>query len=121
MGDGAVVALEVVLDADLPVGVVLGFGPLVEDERVDVDATLCDEPRQVAEVVGQRGGVESGLTKTNGPQVLTCTGRRPWASRSKPGSSSARGAVRNEPSRSYVQAWYGHCSVSRRPAPSHRR
>ena len=29
MGDGAVVALEVVLDADLPVGVVLALGALV--------------------------------------------------------------------------------------------
>ena len=54
MGDGAVVALEVVLDADLPVGVVLRLGPLMEDERVDVDAAFGDEPGQVAQVLGER-------------------------------------------------------------------
>ena len=37
---------------------------------------------------------------------------------SKPGSRSARGARRSVPSRSYVHAWYGHCSVSRQPRPS---
>ena len=36
----------------------------------------------------------------------------------KPGSRSERGAERSDPSRSYVQAWYRHCSVSRRPSPS---
>ena len=57
MGDGAVVALEVVLDADLPVRLVLGLRPLMEDERVDVDAALRDDARQLAEVIGQRLGV----------------------------------------------------------------
>ena len=54
VGDGAVVALEVVLDADLPVRLVLALRPLVEDERVDVDPALGDEPRQVAQVLGER-------------------------------------------------------------------
>ena len=56
VGDGAVVALEVVLDADLPVRLVLALGALVEDERVDVDPAVGDESRQVAEVVREAAG-----------------------------------------------------------------
>ena len=75
MGDGAVVALEVVLDADLPVRVVLALRPLVEDERVDVDPAFGHEPRQVAQVLLRAGPhAWSGLTKTNGPQVSTSDG-----------------------------------------------
>ena len=56
MRDRAVVALEVVLDADLPVRVVLDLVALVEDQGVDVDATFRDDARQVAEVLGERAG-----------------------------------------------------------------
>ena len=59
-----------------------------------------------------------GLTKTNGPNVSTDTGTSPSASRSKPGSRSARGALRSDPSSAYVHAWYGHWIVSRRASPS---
>ena len=59
----------------------------------------------------------SGLAKTNGPHVSTWTGTSPRPSGSKPGSRSERGAFRSVPSRLYVHAWYGHCSVSRRPSP----
>ena len=61
MGDGAVVALEIVLDAHLPVGVVLRIGPLMKLERADVDAALLDQAWEVAEVLGERRGLEVGV------------------------------------------------------------
>ena len=64
---GAVVALEVVLDADLPVRLVLALGPLVEDERVDVDPALGDESRQVAEVLGEAAGRRVGIDEDERP------------------------------------------------------
>ena len=67
MGDGAVVALEVVLDADLPVRLVLGLRPLMEDEPVDVDAALRDDARQLAEVIGERLGVRVGVDEDERP------------------------------------------------------
>ena len=48
VGNGAVVALEVVLDAHLPVRAVLTLGPPVEDECIHVDTALGHEPGQVA-------------------------------------------------------------------------
>ena len=54
MGDLAVVALEVVLAADLPVRVVLGLGATDEPQRVHVDAPLGEEVRKRAEHVGKR-------------------------------------------------------------------
>ncbi len=57
----------------------------------------------------------SGLTNTSGPHVSTATGSRPSSSGSKSPSSWARGALRSEPSRPYVHAWYGHCSVFLQP------
>ena len=120
--DRAVVALEEVLDAHLPVAGVLGrLGPLVERERVDVDALrrrAARAARRGASASGAASG--SGLTNTNGPHVSTATGTSPRASRSKPGSRSARGALRSAPSRPYVHAWYGHWIVSRRASPSQR-
>ncbi len=67
VGDGAVVALEVVLDADLPVRLVLALRPLVEDERVDVDPALGDEPRQVAQVLGEAAGRGVGIDEDERP------------------------------------------------------
>ncbi len=49
MRDGAVVALEVVLDADLPVRVEHALGARVEPERVDVDTSLGDAVGYVLE------------------------------------------------------------------------
>src|SRR5215472_6844095 len=63
-------------------------------------------------------GSGSAFANTNGPHVSTATGTRPSASCGKSGSSSLRGAARRRPSSPYVQAWYGHCSVSRRCSPS---
>ena len=54
--DLAVVALEVVLAADLPVRVVLGRRAVVEAQRVEVDAGGGDELGQLAEVLGERRG-----------------------------------------------------------------
>ena len=67
MRDCAVVALEVVLDADLPVRLVLGLRSLEEDERIDVDAAVGDDARKVAEVVGERLGVRVGIDEDEGP------------------------------------------------------
>ena len=49
MVDRAVVALEVVLERDLPVGLDLVRDPAVEPQRVDVEPVLGDDLRQVAE------------------------------------------------------------------------
>ena len=68
MRDGAVVALEEVLDAHLPVARVLGrLGPRVEAQRVDVEATVGEEGRQLAERVGERLGVEGRVDEDERP------------------------------------------------------
>ena len=59
MGDGAVVALEVVLDRDLPVGLQLVLGARVEGQRVDVEAGLADQARDRAQRRGERVGCGS--------------------------------------------------------------
>ena len=59
----------------------------------------------------------SRFTNTNGPHVSTATLTRQSSAASNPGSRSERGAARRPPSRPYVQAWYGHWSVSRFPRP----
>jgi hypothetical protein len=51
--DRAVVALEVVLDTDLPVRRVLGVDAVVEAERLDVDAAGAELRRHLADVVGE--------------------------------------------------------------------
>src|SRR5215813_14611775 len=60
MLDGAVVALEEVLDHHLPVGLGLPLLAVVEHELVELKAAAGDDRRQVAEVVskGWRGGIE---------------------------------------------------------------
>ena len=55
MRDRAVVALEEVLRADLPVGGELGLGSVKEAERADVDACGCDALGNVLQHVGERG------------------------------------------------------------------
>src|SRR5689334_506320 len=65
------------------------------------------------------GGASSfGVTKRNGPQASVRIGTRDSPSGSKSGSRSERGAARSVPSRSYVHAWYGHCSDLPEPSPS---
>ena len=119
MRDLAVVALEEVLADDLPVRLDLGLPARVVDERVDVEPELRDLRGQRAERLRERlGRRRSAFAKTNGPHVSTATGTRPSSSCGKSGSSSLRGAARRRPSRPYVQAWYGHCSVSRLCSPS---
>ena len=51
-----------------------------------------------------------------GLEPAAARGRAPPSS--IPPSLFPRGAVMSRPSRPYVHAWYGHCSVSRRPEPS---
>ena len=67
MGDGAVVALEVVLDADLPVRVVLPLRPLMEGERVDVEPAFRHAPREVAEVLLERSRALVGIDEDERP------------------------------------------------------
>ena len=81
----AVVALEEVLDDDLPVRVRSELDAGVELDRVHVE--LAREDRgQLAEVIGERLGTGSGLTKRNGPHVPTLAGSSDNSSLSKPGS-----------------------------------
>ena len=55
MRDGAVVALEEVLGADLPVArVLVGFGACVERQRVDVEPAVGEKSGQLAERLRQR-------------------------------------------------------------------
>ena len=66
--DGAVVALEEVLDAHLPVARVLGrLRPGVEAKRVDVEATVGEQGRQLAEGVGEWLGVEGRVDEDERP------------------------------------------------------
>ena len=79
---------------------VIVFGGLLADDE-------CDELMALA-----------GRRLARSETVQTDTGASDNPSRLKPGSRSERGARRRVPSRSYVHAWYGHCSVSRQPVPS---
>ena len=54
MGDLAVVALEEVLAAHLPVRLVRRGRPLEEAKRAEVEAGGCQEPRQLPEVLRER-------------------------------------------------------------------
>ena len=118
VSNGAVVALEVVLDADLPVGVVLGVGPLMELERVDVDAAIGDHPRQIAEVIGERAGAGQ-VDEDERPPRVDRDGIRPRPSRSKPGSESP--VVHCAASRRGRTSRRGTGTGSSRAAPSPRR
>ena len=62
----------------------------------------------------------SAFTKTSGPQRSARSGTSSRPSRLKPGSRSERGAPWSEPSRRYVQAWYGQRIVRPRPSSSTR-
>ena len=106
VGDGAVVALEEVLHADLPVARVLvrvGAGWKRSASTSIPPRARCSgsPPRWAA----SGSASVSGLTKTNGPHASTETGTRPSAVVSNPGSRSARGAFLSDPSRPYVHAW----------------
>ena len=84
MRHGAVVALEVVLDPDLPVRCLRPLEPLPEAEPVDVDAALGQVLGQARR--GPRPAVRhpgSGFTKTNGPQTSTATGQERVLRRSR--------------------------------------
>ena len=95
--DGAVVALEEVLHADLPVGrVLVGDRPCGSAARRRRGRRRRAAPAAPRAPPRAAAAVGSGLTKTNGPQVSTETWTRPSPSRSKPGSRSARGALRRD-------------------------
>ena len=119
MRDRAVVALEVVLESVLPVDRKLPGDAPAEAERLEVDAALLDELAHAVEVVVERVGLRVGVREHERPPGRR---RRPGRARTPPGrtsgSRSERGARSSDPSRSYVQAWYGHCSVARQPSPS---
>ena len=92
--DRAVVALEEVLDADLPVArVLVGLRARVEAQRVDVDPAVGEKSGQLAERVGQRLRLAVRVDEDERPPRLH---RRPRTSPSAPvsktGSRSARGA-----------------------------
>ena len=100
MRDLAVVALEEVLAADLPVRLVLGVRALRKRSESSVEPGGGEElaaARRASRASGAASG--SGLTKTNGPQVSTRTGRgrarrasklRPRGRRAAPSAASRR-------------------------------
>ena len=109
MRDRAVVALEEVLRADLPVGRELGLGSLKEAEGADVDACSCDALGNVLQDVGERGRVRIRVDEEERSPLLEPKRDEPELDRvSMPPSRAERGAARSLPSRPYVQAWYGH-------------
>ena len=70
VGDRAVVALEVVLDGHLPVGLERVGRVGMEDERIDVDAAGADQLGELAEGVGERTGLGVGVDEDEGPPGL---------------------------------------------------
>ena len=119
MGDRAVVALEVVLDRHLPVARERPRLAAAEARRGRGRRRSSPAPRAARRAsppaAARRG---RGATNSHGPHVATDAGSRPSSAGSRPGSRSPRGILRSAPSRSYVHAWYGHCSVEQRPAPA---
>ena len=77
MSDLAVVALEEVLAAHLPVRLVLGGRALEETKRAEVEAGGRDELGQLAEVLGERRRVGVRVDEDERPQASTCTGTQP--------------------------------------------
>jgi hypothetical protein len=99
-----VVALDVVLDHDLPVGREIEVKAAVEDERVEVDAVFRERIGPCGDL-GERRSVRVGLTKISVPRVSSRSGTSERPLESNPGSRSERGAVMSEPSSAYVHAW----------------
>ena len=85
MGDLAVVALEEVLAADLPVGRVLGVRALEEAERVELEPGRGDELRQLAERLGERRRLGIRVDEDERPPGVDRAGRRPSSAASKLG------------------------------------
>ena len=77
VGDRAVVALEVVLDADLPVRRECPRRAAAERERAEVDAALRDERRHLAEHVGKRRRVRVGVHEHERPPGVDGGGQEP--------------------------------------------
>ena len=99
MGDLAVVALEVVLAADLPVRrVLVPARALEEAQRVEVDAGRGDERGQLAERLRERLGLRVRVDEDERAPRVDRNGDEPERSFSKPGTRSDRGAARSEPS-----------------------
>ena len=112
----AVVALEVVLDRDLPVARDLPVVADADAEPVEVDAALRDLVGERPERLRERPASRSA-DEDERPQASIATGSIEKPSLSKSGSRSSAAPLRSVPSRSYVQAWYGHWSAMRLPSP----
>jgi len=70
MRNRTVIALEVVLDADLPVRLVLPIGARVERERVDVDPGFRDPLRHVFEKLREWRRLGVGVDEDERPPGL---------------------------------------------------
>ena len=99
MVDRAVVALEVVLERDLPIRPQLVGDAPAKAQLADVQAVLGHHLGQIAERVEEASASGSRFASTNGPQVPTAIGRSAISAQSNDGSSSLRGAARSDPSR----------------------
>ena len=118
MRDLAVVALEEVLADDLPVRIELRLPARVEAKPSTSSPSSATCAGIEPSASRERLGISSRVHEHE--RAPRPDGRRaePELVVGKSGSSSDRGARRSEPSRPYVHAWYGHCSVSRLPSPS---
>ena len=119
MRDRAVVALEEVLHADLPVRLELGLGAPDEAKRVDVDSGIGETLGNVVEMPGERSRVRVRVDEDERPPGLDAQSHEAdlaAARRLLPATRAERSSRR--PSRPYVHAWYGHWSDARRPDPS---
>ena len=97
----------------------LGLGALEEAERVEVDPRVRDPLGNLVEELVERRGLRVRVDEDERPpRVEPQRDEAELLLRRCPPSSLPRGAVMRRPSRPYVQAWYGHWSVSRLPEPS---
>ena len=117
--DLAVVALEEVLAADLPVRLVAGARAAEEAKRVDVEARVGDERGQLAQRLGERGRLPVGVDEhERSPGVdARAAGGRARSGRSPPPGPTAAPRATTRRARTSRRG-RGTASVSRRPSPS---
>ena len=84
--DGAVVALEVILDDDLPVGGSVVLVPPIQAKLRDVYPDVCDELGQRRELIGERRRIEIRVDERHRTPCVHLHRRRPSSLASKPAS-----------------------------------
>jgi hypothetical protein len=100
VGDRDVVALEVVVDVDLPGALDLVVAAFHEAHRIEVEAGRPGLLGDRAQHGGQGGGGRVEVGEDEGPERLHAHRLRPKQAGSKSSVASISGAARNRPSRS---------------------